>query len=220
MLRFNRVVAVLLVCGMAGFTYAKADKSKEVFPAGAGEDLNPGVSGMAIANFHDSSTPATEVQLVVRGLEPNTTYGVIVVPGFNDMEAFTTNASGNASYHHKVLWFDITLEVAAQVVIFVWDGDPNTQTEVTFDEARAYACVGEGECTFDVSCQADADCDTGFACFRDTCDGGVCYHEIRDPDCDDGDICTADACTGVDGDGNTTCEHVPVWDPGNNCTPF
>jgi len=197
--------------------YGGAAKSKNVLPIGPGEDLNPYVEGKIIMNFHDSTSPRTEVQITAKGLEPNVTYGVQVNPGFSDPVAFTTNAEGNGAYHGTVL-FDVTT-LNPKVKIFVWDGDPLTVDEVTFEEVRAYGCLA-GECAFDIPCETDADCDTGFACLRDTCEGGWCFHERRDGDCDDGDHCTADFCTGVDANGNTTCEHIPIYDPDQGCLPF
>jgi hypothetical protein len=206
-----------LVCALAGVAYSGAVKSKNLLCVGPGDDLNPYVDGKIIMNYHDSSSARTEVQITAKGLEPNVTYGVQVMPGFSDALAFTTSASGNGAYHNTVL-FDITT-LDPKVKIFVWDGDPYTIDEVSYEEVRAYGCLS-GECAFDVLCETDADCDSGFACLRDTCEGGYCFHARRDGDCDDGDHCTADFCIGVDEYGNTLCEHTPIWDPDQGCNPF
>ncbi|UCG33122.1 MAG: hypothetical protein JSU68_00535 [Phycisphaerales bacterium] len=216
MLRFNRIVCVVLVCALAAAAYPAAVKSREMIAAGLGEELTPDVDGMIIMNFHDSNTPATEVQIKVTGLEPGVTYGVQVDPGFTDPLAFTTSASGNGSYHGSVN-FPFDISAYAVVRIFEWDGVDQTLVYVSYDELRAYGCVAD-TCSV-VHCDTDADCDSGFDCLRDTCEGGLCFHESRDIDCDDNDPCTADFCNGVDENGNTTCEHIPIYDP-PLCDPF
>lgn len=217
MFRFNRLVCVVVICALAGFAYSKAVKSKDLTAAGLGGDVNPDVDGMIIMNHHDSSTPTTEVQIKATGLAPQTMYGVQVHPGFTDAFAFTTSTSGNGAYHNTVsLGMDLTEYMV--VKIFVWDGVGQNMDEVTYQELRAYGCVSDS-CMV-VYCETDADCDSGFDCLRDTCEGGMCFHERRDIDCDDGDPCTADFCIGVDENGNTLCEHTPIYDPDQGCNPF
>ncbi|UCE60097.1 MAG: hypothetical protein JSU63_21965 [Phycisphaerales bacterium] len=210
MSRFNRIVCVVLVCTLAGFAYAKAVKSKELIAAGLGTDLNPDADGMIVMNYHDSSTPTIEVQVKATGLVPQKTYGVQVDPGFTDPLAFTASASGNGSYHNTITNFPEAFIPLMVVRVFEWDGVPSNIDEVAYHELRAYGCAAE-TCNV-VTCSTDADCDLGFPCLRDTCEGGLCFHERRDIDCDDGDPCTADFCTGVDESGNTTCRHdqLPV----------
>jgi hypothetical protein len=216
MFRFNRLVCVVLVCTLAGFAYSKAVKSRGLIAAGLGGVLTPDVDGMIIMNHHDSATPTTEVQIKVTGLEPQKTYGVQVFPGFADPLAFTSSASGNGAYHGTVsLGIDFTQ--ISVVRIFEWDGVTSNIDEVSFDELRAYGCMSD-ECLV-VTCDTDADCDSGFACLRDTCEGGLCFHERRDIDCDDLDECTSDWCVGVDGEGNTVCEFIPIYDP-PLCDPY
>ena len=216
MFRFNRLVCVVLVCTLAGFAYSKAVKSRGLTPAGLGSELNPDVDGMVIMNHHDSSTPTTGVQIKVTGLEPQTTYGVQVFPGFTDALAFTTSVSGNGSYHNAI-HFPADYTQYMVVRIFEWDGVQSNLDEVTFEELRAYGCMSDA-CMV-VTCETQADCDTDFPCLRDTCEGGLCFHERRDIDCDDDDVCTSDRCTGVDESGATTCEYVDIYAP-PLCDPF
>ena len=116
MLRFNRLVCVVLVCGLSGLAYSKAVKSRDMTPAGLGADVTPDVDGMIIMNHHDSATPTTEVQIKVTGLTPQTTYGVQVHPGFTDPVAFTTSASGNGSYHNTFrVPYDVTEYMAVKI---------------------------------------------------------------------------------------------------------
>jgi len=202
MFRFNRLVCLVLVCALAGLAYSKAVKSRELTAAGLGGELNPDVDGKIIMAFHDSATPATEVQLNVKGLAPDVTYGVQVDPGFSDPLAFTTNAQGIGTYH-GIVGFPMDITAFAVVRIFLWDGIVSNIDEVTFQELRAYGCVSE-ECAV-VTCETDADCDFNYDCLRDSCEGGLCFHERKDIDCDDGNACTFDLCIGVDESGATLC---------------
>lgn len=205
MFRFNRVVCFLFVCSATGFALAGANKSNSLSAIGLGETLNPDASGMVLLNYHAGSTSQTEVQIMVKGLEPGVTYGVKLHPGFSDPLAFTASAAGTGHYHGTVMFDVLTLAPDWTVQIYVWDGNPTNIDEVTFDELRVHGC-GAAECEI-ATCSLDTDCALGFACLRDTCDGGMCFHERRDIDCDDGDICTVDLCEGVDETGNTICRN-------------
>ncbi len=218
MLRYKRLLAVVLVCSVTGFAHGAAKNSKTLSAIGLGETLNPDASGMILLNYHGGSNSQTEVQLMAKGLEPGVTYGVQLWPGFTDPIAFTANANGTGHYHGWASFDVLTLAPDWTLRIFVWDGNPYSMGEVSYEELRATGC-GSAECEIS-TCNVDADCDLGFACLRDTCDGGMCFHEERGIDCDDNDICTADRCIGVDGDGNTVCEYTPIWDPDIGCNPF
>lgn len=227
MFKFNRLVCVVLVCALAGLAYSKAVKSKDLTAAGLGVDVTPDADGMIIMAHHDSATPATEVQIKATGLAPHTTYGVQVHPGFTDVIAFTTSASGNATYHNTIDFpYDLTAYMAVR--IFEWDGLLTTIGEVSHQELRAYGCVAD-TCLMEY-CTTEADCDSGFDCILDTCEGGLCFHEqncddgdpcthdycsntgcFYPPACADNDPCTTDVCTGeVDEYGNAICEFIPI----------
>ncbi len=139
---------------------------------------------MVVMNFHDSSDPRTEVQVKLRGLEPNVTYGVQVDPGTTSPLAFTTNDSGHGHWHGRASNFDITQQNPV-VRIFVYDGNPDAITHVSFDELRAIGCLSE-DCTIGEPCP-EVGCDDGFLCTIDTCDGDFCFHAPLD--CGDNSFC-------------------------------
>lgn len=189
MLRYNRLMVLVAVCLVAGLAFAKAGKIKVLTAAGAGLVANPDASGGVVMNFHDSNGQygaVTEIQLQVKGLEPDTVYGAQVSPGVTDRFAFTTNASGNGHWHSFVT-FDIT-QFNPTVRIFIDDGsaDPFDWTHISFDELRAIGCLDEA-CSVGDSCGTAADCDDAFLCTDDTCDGGFCFHAPHD--CGDGFVC-------------------------------
>ncbi len=185
MLKFNRVVGTLLVCSLVAVAYSKAGRVKVLTAAGPGLTLNPDVKGGVVMNFHDSVDPKSEVQLRVKGLEPNTTYGVQVDPGVTDADAFTTNGSGTGHWHGFVA-FDVT-SLNPVVRIFVYDGNFDQITHVSFDELRAIGCLTE-ECSVGDPCSVDGDCDDQGLCTVDTCNGGFCFHAPLD--CGDGNFCS------------------------------
>ena len=184
MLKFRRVVCTLLVCSLVAVAYSKAGRVKVLTAAGQGLTLNPDVEGGVVMNFHDSVDPKSEVQLRVKGLEPNTMYGVQVDPGVTDADAFTTNASGTGHWHGFAA-IDVT-SLNPVVRIFVYDGNFAEITHVSFDELRAIGCLTE-ECSVGDPCSVDRPCDDQMLCTVDTCDGGFCFHAPLD--CDDGKDC-------------------------------
>lgn len=66
-------------------------------------------------------------------------------------------------------------------------GAPSTTTTTTSTGAMGGGGAG--------GCGAATECDDGDFCTTDTCDGGLCFHELRD---DDGDDFVAEVCGGDD----------------------
>ena len=189
MTKANRTTVLLAVAALivvAGLAYPKAGLIKVFTAAGSGEVLNPDVKGLVVMNFHDSTDPRTEVQVQVRGLEPGVTYGVQVEPGTTIPLAFTANNAGHGHWRGVASTFDITQQNPV-VLIFVFDGDQNAITHVSFDELRAIGCLSE-DCTIGESCSVTGDCDDNFLCTVDTCDGGFCFHAPLD--CGENSFCS------------------------------
>ena len=212
---YKKVLCAAVCAGLvAGVAHSKALKVRQLTPAGPGTTLNPEADGFAIINYHDSTAAEAEIQVAITGFEPNTTYGVQVFPGVTDPMGITTNAAGNGSWHGGTPNSLIT-QVNIIVRIFVWDGNPATVSEVSFDELRAIGCLS-GNCPSGVTCAAAADCDDSFDCTRDTCEGGFCFRADRGDECDDGNACTVDSCEDVNpGDGVFACFNAPIF----GCTP-
>ena len=188
MFKFNRLVPVLLVCALAGVAYSKAGRVKVLTAAGAGLTENADVGGGVVMNYHDSSGQqgaVTEIQVNVKGLGPDSTYGVQVQPGVTSPLAFTTNQNGHGHWHGFV-GFDLVPENPV-VRIFVYDGNINEIAHVSFDELRAIGCLTD-DCTVGDPCNVAADCDDDFLCTVDTCDGGYCFHAPLD--CGENSYCS------------------------------
>jgi hypothetical protein len=66
-------------------------------PIGAGITLNPDVDGMAIVRYN-SSTGYSRVQVMVSGLQPNQTYGVLVGDVHTNPQGLQVFARGTGSY--------------------------------------------------------------------------------------------------------------------------
>ena len=100
-------------------------------------------------------------------------------------------------------------EIQLQLTFNSVDSTFNETTGVIVDELYVSAAASGKGCT------QDADCDDGIACTEDTCSAGKCNYVIGDAccvtaaDCFDGDACTLDIC-GAD----STCNNIPVAEPG------
>lgn len=137
---FRKLAFVLGVCAVVGVASAAVFKVSitTFLPVGPGEVENPNADGLCRLTFNDQ-TFETKVHLLMHGLKPNTTYGVLVDSlgaGASDPLAFTTNPQGRGSYHSSIAG-DATQGVF--VVIYIWDGNPDPFSifEVTPEEERA-----------------------------------------------------------------------------------
>ncbi len=224
MLRFSRLLSLVLVCSVAGVVQAKAVKIKVFAPVLTGETENPEIDGMVVVN-HDSgqgtsSSGVSHVNLTVTDLQPNTEYAVQLIGGHGGAtQTLTTNAAGVG---HAGTEFpgDLTTDFDGNpfnihVYVFIdADGDHN----VAPDEIRGIACVTE-PCDLPASftpCAQDSDCDLpAFPCLDTSCVLDYCkavWHECPP----DGDVCTLDMCNPSTG----VCEYTPIYDPDNGCNPF
>lgn len=227
---------VLALGAVAGVAYGGAGRVKVLTAAGKGLEVNADADGGVIMNFHSSAMPKTDIQLSVRGLEPNKVYGVQIDPGLTSPLAFITNANGNGRWHGSV-GFDI-VPLNPVVRVFVFDNNILELGHVSFDELRVIGCLTDA-CSVGDACSTDADCDDLFLCTDDSCDGGFCFHAPHDcglnsfcsltlfncetgcvetctTDGEDGCCNTVDPCPGPDPpgicpcvDGNCGCERAP-----------
>lgn len=135
MIRFNRMVCVLLVCGCVGLVYAKAIKVVSLDAVGAGIAESPNADGMAILNYNVGQT-RTEVQVALTDFVPDTEYTVDVLTIFGGPTfRITTNARGNGQ-GHAVAIQDITDSgtACADVTVYI---DANNDFFPQDDEKRA-----------------------------------------------------------------------------------
>lgn len=202
-----RILGVLAVCALAGALYAKPLKVKALTPAGPGVAENPDADGMAMMHYKEGNEARTDIKVHIMGFLPNTVYGVQIDPGVSDPQAITTNPAGNGHWSFSAVGSDLT-QFNPTVRIYRWDGNISEIGNVTFDELRAIGCVS-GNCPVGQSCSVDADCDDGFLCTIDSCNGGFCFYS--NVSCDDGNPCTFDFCRPEDGG----CDNDPL----PNCTP-
>lgn len=136
MLRFNRVLCVILVCAGVGAAYAAVVKIKDLHPAGIGLIQNPNADGMAILHYKQQSG-FTDVNVVITDFLPNTVYGVCLSPGGQVSGTIETNESGNGHIHDDTFAGDITAGGCVTVTIFVgtlFEGDCD---QMTPDQVRA-----------------------------------------------------------------------------------
>ena len=107
MLRFNRLVCVLLVGSLVGIVYAKAVKIKAFTPIGLGEVDNPDGDGMAILN---ANANGTQVQVALTDFVENEEYLVNLdsaAVGRTTIGVLSTNAVGNGTMHAHVGGADV-----------------------------------------------------------------------------------------------------------------
>src|SRR5690606_15826202 len=100
----------------------------------AGNVENRNVDGVAMVKYH-GNTGLTSVTVVIRGLQGNSTYGVMVGDAFVDVNALNTNVRGVAQYAVEFPFPPFPENPAIQ--IFKYDGDPDFVWEVSQDELRA-----------------------------------------------------------------------------------
>jgi hypothetical protein len=113
--------------------------------AGTGTTENPCVDGMCKVKYK-SQTDMSSIQITIRDLKPNTTYGVLLDgdgSGFSDPQAFTTDCHGHGSYTRD---FPQDATVDTILKIYRWDGVIDTIFDVSDTEVRA---VGVMECEDD-----------------------------------------------------------------------
>ena len=101
MLRFSRVVCVLLVCAIAGIAVGKALKIKLIAPLSGTLEYNTDADGMAIFNYHDgaNNNSDTEATVAITDFIPGETYGAWVIPGGDVNYPEVANPAGNANFH-------------------------------------------------------------------------------------------------------------------------
>jgi hypothetical protein len=108
--------------------------------AGNGVTENPCVDGMCKVKYK-RQTDMSSIQITIRDLKPNTTYGVLLDgdgSGFSDPLAFTTDCHGHGSYTRDFPQ-DATIDTILKV--YVWDGDIDTIFDVSDDEVRAVGVI-------------------------------------------------------------------------------
>lgn len=113
MLRFNRLVCLLVVCSLVGVVYGAARISSfSVFDGRESADAD----GMAILNYA-SGNNTTLIQVILSGLTAGRSYDVGLIPdgafpadcdtdipcgvGFND-DAFEADQEGHGTFHGRV----------------------------------------------------------------------------------------------------------------------
>lgn len=135
MLRFNRMVCLLLVCSLVGVAFAKAIKVTALVPEG---NENVDADGMVIINFQPG-TPSNEVQVMLSDFTPDKEYLVLVGSLFGrTVLQVTTNGVGNGSGHKSSGGPDITDggNACMDVIVF-FDGDGDFFPDSDVDEIRA-----------------------------------------------------------------------------------
>ena len=106
-------------------------------PAGAlGATENPDVDGVAMVRY-SATSGFTSVRVLIRGLQGQSTYGVLVGESFVEVNAIQTNPAGNGNYFTE--FPSQVFPAEPEIQIFKYDGDPNSIFDVTNDELRAIA---------------------------------------------------------------------------------
>ena len=160
---------------------------------------------------------AAEVRLWVWvDVEPGSDWDVLsllVKTGDKSLPVWAKNAENVVMSAWQEVVVDLTAFVGLEVQIAVTfnsvDQTFNKTTGAFIDELRIHGLANAKGCT------QDLDCDDAIACTEETCEGGVCKYVIGDKccvtasDCFDGDSCTIDLCGA-----SSTCENIPVAEPG------
>lgn len=147
MLKFNRVICLLLVCTCIGVVYAKATKIFIFVNVNAGVDDNPDGDGVVIIKYSEVLL-GTTVQISMSGFVPDTEYFVAMVPGFSSV-AVSSNAAGNFQLR-PVVQFDV-IEENPNPCVIIWrdDDDDGNRAHFVVDgvvsifgpEDRSFGCV-------------------------------------------------------------------------------
>ena len=128
MLRFNRLVAVVLVGVFVAAAFAKAIKIREITPYAETEEAANGADGMAIFNYHDgqNNNSSTEVTVAITDFIAGETYGAYVINAGGVNLPEVANPAGNANFH-GFYTFDLCNEwnVGGLTVIIWRDLDGN-----------------------------------------------------------------------------------------------
>ena len=137
MIKFRRLLCVVLVCALVGVAYGAARKIRSFTPMGA---ENATADGMAILNLADGGVDGarTIIQVVLSDFTPDTTYIVGIVPPWAPspypdeigqfpygvwpfIDAITTDQNGNGTLHVQVPG-DMSLSNIA-VYLYLRDAD-------------------------------------------------------------------------------------------------
>lgn len=128
------IVAASLLTAAADANNTTVTRYTTFVAAGAGEGLNANVDGMAVITHRDFTA---RVQVMMRRLQPHTTYDVLIGDTYLYLGAIHTNPAGNG--HFNAEFTSLFPIVNEAIQIFVYDGDPEEVFVVTPSELRAIA---------------------------------------------------------------------------------
>ena len=140
MLKFNRVMCVLLVCVCVGVVYARTYMVLEIEPVGLGEIENDDGEGAAFLKF-SRRDHGTHVWVRVYDFLPDTMYFVTVVHGIV-RASMPTDAEGDGRLHRLINFDVFSLDPNPDVII--WRDDNGDFTRST-DEHRAIGVIDDDD---------------------------------------------------------------------------